>query len=182
MGLEGAVAVAQEHAHAGAFVIGGDDVGDAVAVEVGDGHRKRPLSGGIGLLRLERAVAVAQEHAHTVSGPVGGDDVGDAVAVEVRHHDLKGGRRGSGRGLLGSEGKGAVAVAQEHARRIVAEIGGDDVNLAIAVQVPYGDGTRRFSGGEGLLGLEGAVAVAQEHADRVVAPVGRDDVRERRRR
>ena len=42
VGLEGPVAVAQEHAHAGAFVIGGDDVRDAVAVEVGDGYRKRP--------------------------------------------------------------------------------------------------------------------------------------------
>ena len=105
MGLECAVAVAQEHAHVRAGVVGGDDVGDAVAVQVGHRHRDRQPSGGEGLLRLERAVAIAQQHAHAVVGPVGGDDVGDAVAVDVGHHDLERAQVGGRDGLLGSERK-----------------------------------------------------------------------------
>src|SRR5439155_5173024 len=107
--LEGAVAVAQEHAHGTGFVVGGDDVGDAVAIHVRHRHRKRTPVRGKSLLRLERAVAVAEQHTHTVSGSIGGDDVGDAVAVNVRHHHLKGGRRWGGCGLLGSERNGAAA-------------------------------------------------------------------------
>ena len=42
-GLEGAVAVAQQHAHVVAAVVGGDDVGDAVAVEVRHLHFVRSL-------------------------------------------------------------------------------------------------------------------------------------------
>ena len=68
LGLEGAVAVAQQHAHGAAVAIGDDEVGLAVAVEVGHRHANVGLAaGGEGLLGLEGAVAVAQQHAHRVA-------------------------------------------------------------------------------------------------------------------
>ena len=66
-------------------VVGGDDVGLAVAVDVRHRDRVGPGADGEGLLGLEGAVAVAQQHAHRVVEGVGGDEVGDAVAVDVRH-------------------------------------------------------------------------------------------------
>ena len=56
---ERAVAVVEQDAQAVAAVVGGDDVGLAVAGEVGHRHRVGPRADREGLPRLERAVAVA---------------------------------------------------------------------------------------------------------------------------
>ena len=120
-------------------------VRSATATEIGSLARSE------GLLGLERAVAVAQQHADAVVGSVGGDDVGDAVAVQVGHDDLKRAQGGGGGGLLGARGECAVAVAHEHAGRVVALIGGDDVDLAVAAQVGRRDAARGAAGREGLL-------------------------------
>ena len=48
---KGSVAVVQQDAHAVAAVVGGDDVGLAVAGQVGHGHRIGPGADGEGLLR-----------------------------------------------------------------------------------------------------------------------------------
>ena len=96
-GVEGAVAVAQQHAHRVVAVIGGDDVGLAVAVQVRRPPRTSVAAGGEGLLGLERAVAVAQQHADGVAARiVGDDDVGPAVAVQVRRPPRKLGSRADG--------------------------------------------------------------------------------------
>ena len=95
--LERAVAVAQQHRHRVVAVVGGDDVGVAIA-KVRDRHRIRITPHGKGLGRLEGAVAVAQQHRHRVVAIVGGDDVGVAVA-KVRHrHRIRITPHGKGRG------------------------------------------------------------------------------------
>ena len=60
----------------------------------------------------------------TVGAEVADDQVGDAVAGQVGHHDFVGtGGDGVGHHRL----EGAVAVAQEHADRVVVLVGDDDV-------------------------------------------------------
>jgi tetratricopeptide (TPR) repeat protein len=90
-GLEGAVAVPQEHAHTcrmglKAFVRG-DEVRFPVAVDIRHDYLDGPGlgTGGEVVGGLEGAVAVAQQHAHLVVVAVSRDDVGAAVAVEIRH-------------------------------------------------------------------------------------------------
>src|SRR5262249_22262295 len=73
-------------AAAGGVGVGGDQVGPAVAVNVGrrhgvglDSHGKTDLIG-------EGALAAVEEHAKGVVNRVGDDDVGFAVAIGVRDH------------------------------------------------------------------------------------------------
>ena len=64
-GLEGAVAVAQEHAHrAVGKIIRNRQVGVAVAVEIAHRHRIGRMAAVVVDGGLEGAVAVAQQHAH----------------------------------------------------------------------------------------------------------------------
>ena len=180
-------------------VVGDDDVGDAVAGQVGHRRPARAAADGEGLLHAEGAVAVAQEHAHGVAAGVGRHEVGPAVAVEVGHRH-GGGRGTDGHGLPRLEG--AVAVAQLHghrspaARRLVmmsslpsplrsatateylfspsaerdrrpegavavahqdvdgagVAVADDQVELAVAVQVRHRHRGGAVAGGEGLLG------------------------------
>ena len=85
---EGAVAVAQQHAHGVAAVVGDDEVGLAVAVDVRDRHGYWVRAGGEVDRAAEGAVAVAEQHAHGVvvgaADAIGDDEVGLAVAVDVR--------------------------------------------------------------------------------------------------
>ena len=76
-------------------VIGGDNVGNAVAGQIGHRHRKRPLSRGdrspwSGTSRRDCPAARSR-----CCRTVGGDDVGDAITGEVSHHDLEGGQVGA---------------------------------------------------------------------------------------
>ena len=48
--------------------------------------------------------------------------------------------------------KGAVAVAQKHAHRVVNPVGRDDVGDAVAVQVPHRHRVGARSGAEGAYG------------------------------
>src|SRR5262249_46662945 len=87
--LEGAVAVAQEHAHSSAVHIAGHQVSLAVPIEVGDSQ----IEGGdagvkFGSHGVEYACAVPQENSHLALGIVTGrnHDISAAVAVEVGHH------------------------------------------------------------------------------------------------
>src|SRR5262249_60719452 len=83
--LEGAVAVAQEHADraVGGDIVGHGEVGSAVAVELPHRHGSGASPYGEMLRRLEGAVAVAPQHAHGVARKVGDGEVGSAVAVEL---------------------------------------------------------------------------------------------------
>ncbi len=104
-----------------------------------------------------------------------GHQVGQAVAVDVRDEGLDRLRAGVDcqRRL-----KGTVAVADEHARRVVISVGGNDVEDAVARHV--GDRDRRGMRPRlvGFLGLERAVADAHEHAHGVIGVVGGDDVKD----
>src|SRR5439155_21523045 len=60
--------------------------------------------------------------------------------------------------------EGAIAVTEQHANRIVASVGNDEVRLAVPVDVRHRYRGRIFSGGEVATGLEGAVTVAQQYA------------------
>ncbi len=67
-------------------------------------------------------------------------------------------------------------VAQQHADVAGDEVGGDDVEVAIAIEVAQCDVLRH--GADRVRGLraEAAKAVADEHADGVVVGIGGDDV------
>jgi hypothetical protein len=97
-GLEGIVAVAQQHAHRARngrrrrikikitdTLVGRHDVELTVPVEVSDGHGLRVRAGRVGPCRLEGAVAIACLHADAAVC-IRGDEVELAVAVEVCHH------------------------------------------------------------------------------------------------
>ena len=143
--LEGAVTFAQEHPDRAVVVADGDQVGPAVAVDIGHDGLDRREVGGEGLLTAKGSVAVVKQDAHVVAAVVGGDDVGLAVAGQVgRGHRV--GPRADGVGLLRSEC--AVAVAHEHADGVARRVGGDDVGHAVAVQVGHGHGKRLLAGGE----------------------------------
>ena len=126
-------------------VVGDDQVGDAVAVDVRHRHIARAGAGGDDDLRLKRAVAVVQQDADRVGALVDGQDVKPAVVGHVGQRDTPHPRSdGIGLGRL----KGAVAVAQKHAHRVVDPVGGDDVGDAVAVQVPHRHRVGARSGGE----------------------------------
>ena len=66
-------------------LVGDDDVGLAVAIEVGHDNGLGVLAHGEGFGRGEGAVAVAEEHADAAVALIGDDDVGYAVAIDVGH-------------------------------------------------------------------------------------------------
>ena len=99
----------QQHRHRVAVVVGDDEVGLAVAVDVRHRHggRESPPAKVCWVAKASRGRARrrrVQQHRHRVGAVVGDDEVGLAVAVDVpdRHGD-----RGSarGEGLLGGEGR-----------------------------------------------------------------------------
>ena len=190
--LERAVAVAQRRPHAG--VAEADDVGPAVAGDVGEEARvlvDAPAAGleaEVGeheLRRLERAVAVAQRRPH--AGVAEADDVGPAVAGDVGQ-EARMLVDPPAAGLEAEVGEHeprrlerAVAVAQRRPHAGVAEA--DDVGAAVAgdvgqearvlVDAPAA-GLEAEVGEHELRRLEGAVAVAQRRPHAGVAEA--DDV------
>ena len=112
--LERAVALAQKHPDRAVVIADGDQVGQAVAIDVGHDGLRPVLVGGEGLLVPKGRCPIEQD-AHAVAAVVGGDDVGLAVAGQVGDGDRIG-PRADGVGLLGLEC--AVAVAQKHAHRV----------------------------------------------------------------
>src|SRR5262249_22316286 len=115
-GLEGAVAVAQQHAHRAGLIEAIVDDGEvplAITVVIPDrqGRRKgtRAVAGGA----LEGAITVTQQDTHPVPG-VGRGQVGAAVAVEVRGR--YGARLVAG-GVTNRGLEGAVTVAAQDTYR-----------------------------------------------------------------
>ena len=169
LGLEGAVALAQQHRHVVVGNVGDGEVGPPVAGEIARHEGDRVVPHRVDLLGLESAVAVAQEHRHVVEVLVDDGQVGAAVGGEVARHE--GDRVVPHRiGHLGLEG--AVAVAQQYrhaagdhgfARRIAAGIDDGQVGASVAVEVARHDGVREGPHRVSHLGLEGAVTVAQQY-------------------
>src|SRR5262249_19018775 len=146
--LEGAVAVAQQHAHVVAVAVDHGQVLFAVAVQVAGRHRNRAGAGGEVGLRLEGAVAVAQQHADGGVGPVGDDEVGAAVAVDVGHrHPLR--LRAGGEVGSGGEGTGAGRVAATQQQADAAAEGRHlHVRRPVAVDVAHHQDRRLAASGE----------------------------------
>ncbi len=81
--LKVAVTAPQEHTDRAVVVAHDDQVGPAVAVDVGDDRLDRRTVGGEGLLSAKGPVTIVQEDAHAVAAVVGHDDAGLAVAGQV---------------------------------------------------------------------------------------------------
>src|SRR5262249_18344822 len=145
-GLEGAVAVAQQHAYRPARDCR-DNVELAVPVDVRHRHLDRDGGRDEVLGGLEGAVAVAQQHTHPVvgAGGVGRDEIEVAVAIHVGYRQAIGIRIG---GDVGGGLEGAVAVAEEHADVIAPLVGSGNVEAAVAVDVGDHHIVRVLAGGE----------------------------------
>ena len=153
-GPEGAVTIPHEHAHAVVKEVRRDDVGDAVAGQVGHDEWARSVTDeGIPLV-LEGAVAVPQEYAHRLRAAVSGDedarveicgdDVGDAVAIHVGNLDCPRSLAGH---VVHRRLEGAVAIAQPYAHAVVAGfVVHDDVVDAVASQVADRDSGGQVAG------------------------------------
>src|SRR5262249_32784260 len=151
----------------------GDDVGEPVAVEIGDGEAAGGLTDGEGDGAAEGAVALALDDIDLARRAVVGEgDVEVAVLVEVGRRD-----RGGGRGahpavdfLRGQEDRGSphgrgVVPEQGHARRTAPAAdmrhgdveGADHVGAAGGVEVPEDDLSRAAADGGGERTGEGPV-------------------------
>ncbi len=141
LGLERAVAVAQQHRHVLSLLVGDGEVEVAVAGEV-PGHDRVGLDPTALLLGLSgwKVPSPLPSNTDTVSSAVVGDgEVEVAVAGEIAGHDRVGCRpdRVSDLGL-----ERAVAVAQQHRHRVAAYVGDGEVEVAVAVEIPGHDRMR----------------------------------------
>ena len=117
IGLERAVAVAQEHQEI-AVGVADEQVGLAVVVDVGDGQAGGIGSGGDGeRIGQEASLAIAAIDGHAAGAQ--DDRVRDAVAFEVGDED-RDGRAGRGEG--DRVGEPAAAQAAQHAERVRAGV------------------------------------------------------------
>src|SRR5262245_9832417 len=149
-----------------------DDVGFPVGVEVRDRYSGGTPGRGETQLGLEGSVSVAEENRKSIRASR--DDVDDPVGVHVGHGQ-PGQSEAGGETLLSLEGPVAVAeVNRDIVRGEIAggAVGGDEVELAVPVQVGDGDGQRKLAGRDADLGLEGPIPVAEEDRDVVGPEVG----------
>ena len=125
-----AVAQAGIDQHVVAAAVGDDQVGDAVAVQVGQLHGAGVEQAG-GSIGQDGRIAGAVIDDHAIEALVGVDDVLGAVAGQVGHGQLD--------GLVGLVVglERAVAVAQQH-QDVAVGVADEQVELAVAVDV--GDG------------------------------------------
>jgi hypothetical protein len=84
--LEGAVTVSQQYADCIVPQIGRDDVGLAVAVDVGHDQREGLAPNRIGLRWAKAAVTISQKNAHCIAEIIGDDKVRDAIAIDIREY------------------------------------------------------------------------------------------------
>src|SRR5262249_43668863 len=157
-GPQGAVPVAQEHAHRTRISVGRDDVRPAVAVDVTCGHGRGTRSGDEGFGGLERPVAVPCQDLELALPPGGTNDVQPAIAVFQDHRGLV---RTGGQLAAGSEA--AIAIAQEDPEGVCGSAT-DEVLPAVAIDVADGEGNGGQTCREGWQHLEGTV-LSQEDAD-----------------
>ena len=129
--------------------IGDNNVGDAIAIEIG--YRDvvlAPVQGRPGSIS-ESAVAVPEQDGDRVPGGVGGGQVGDAVAVKVADGQSVRIRNLGGR--TGRERSGAVA--EEHSDALRRRVG--DILVPVAVEISHhasGRGRAQDVGAEPSIG------------------------------
>ena len=137
-------------------MIGHDQVGNAVAVQVGDGD-----ADGIGSDResLRGAVLAAAEAGideDVIGAAVGDDEVGDAVAIEVGQH-----HGGRGKDTLGEVGQdlrsGTAGLDRDLVEAVIGE--GEDV-LPCVSEVGHRQGHLLI---DFVIGHKAPVAVPQQH-------------------
>ena len=165
--VEGAVVVVP---HAVERVVGACEA----AARVGglEGHRLAGLAPGAVAVRGQRRVgAVARRRRRHVDAqltrrrrPAGAGGV-DGAHVEVPHAVRLAGVRDA------EEGRAA-----EHAHGVVVHVGGDQLPVAVAVEIAERDEEGTVAAGEVPLGVERAVAVAVQDADAAGGVVGRHQV------
>src|SRR5262249_4898315 len=141
-----------------------DQVEPRIAVEVGGGEeggssasQSRDRSG------VECPVAVAYEHADFPRELVEAHDIEALVAVEIAEHHLD--RLAAAREIT-RYADGGVADAREQGDVVAHAVGGDEIELAVAVEIAGGDEDRR--GGSAIPG-GGEAARCTAPSDAVVA-------------
>ena len=121
--LEVPLAVAKQHRHRVIAVVGGDDVGPAIAVDIRHRHRMGFIAHGKGLGATGRLPSPLPSNTDTVLSPgLAGDDVGQAIArgPPPPPHTAYPWTGLISRGECPGRLKAAVAVAQQHLHRAVA--------------------------------------------------------------
>jgi len=129
-----------EHANGAAFACGtGDDLGQAVAVDVarGDEHsaRERRRIGVEAGNLVDAACETECAHVRTAAGSCGGDDVGQAVAVDVARGDADAAVE---RGIVGVEARDLVQPSSQAERahvRVAAARPGDDIGQPVTINI-----------------------------------------------
>src|SRR5262249_40772101 len=137
---ERATGRAQQHADVAAEIVGHRGVQVAVAVEVGGSQGPRVLAAGQVQVQDFRktGLPIALEHDQLVAAAAGDGDVGNAVAGEIGGDH--GRRAGAGPGGVDRRLETVVDVREQDGRPSVGEVGGDEVQLPVEVEVGDGDG------------------------------------------
>jgi hypothetical protein len=178
---EGAVAVAEQHAHVVRQEVAHGEVEVGVAVQVGHRDAVRQRAGGVVDRRGEGAVVDAEQDRDVVLGPdvVGRDEVDGAVVVEVGRGDVVG---VAAHGIVHGRAEGAVARSEQDRDRAEAvRVGGRRIHQRVAVEVAQRDPAGLGHDGRGADRRgEAARAIAEQHRDRGRRlRVGGHDVEER---
>ncbi len=154
---------------AGMRTVGGDDVGETIAVQVA----RCDVCRGDGLHRLdlgrERAVALAEQHGQAaiddVAVGIAANQVGNPVGIDVGDDE----RRGvAARGVERLGAVAPVAVGQEDADGRGVRFGGGEVGTPVAIEIDDGDVFDRASALHQRGRLKRAVAIALRDEDAVV--------------
>ena len=157
------IAVVEQDGHGRGAEAGGSDIREAVAVHVAGGQCvRKPADAVRARGRLERAIAVPQDHANRPFEPVEDGHINPAIAIEIGRGQRVGRRSG---GVSGRRLKRTVAVAAQETHAVAAEVGDNNIQSAIPVEIPghrSRQGTRAGRILDGL--LERAIAVPQKHA------------------
>ena len=183
---DGSVAVAEKNGDVGAVVVGDDDVGFAVAVDVSDG-------GGFGInvsvraagsycraiidAGLEGAVAIVDVDGDVLVVAIGTNDFRFTVAREVARRHIAGVVDGVGSdqaGALLREGKAAGGLKID-VNPLGGEVQASEVNFAVAIEIGERQAIGRVARKRCRSAvLECAIAVAQQNPDTAGAGGGID--------
>ena len=84
----------QQHGDGVRGLIGQNQVGKTIRVEVIGGQGDRAAAGGEIEIRRERSIAQADQNGSSVGGLIGNGEIGTAIGVEIVGDDSRGARAG----------------------------------------------------------------------------------------